>query len=884
MRSVILRRNHHLLGVLLMLLAFGCLGMSMVHAEIHSASLIDEDLSAWHEPHGAWQIVGDTFLKADAPKVLDTKPGTGAAMNGPSGKTCHLFSAFEHGDVEAHFEFMVPEGSNSGVYFQGRYEIQIFDSWGVEAPNHGDCGGVYHRWEGDNKTGHGYEGHPPRVNAARRPGEWQTLDVVFHSPRFNEKGEKTKNAIFRKVLLNGILIHENAEVTGPTRGAAFNDERAKGPVKLQGDHGEVAFRNIRLKPLNEHRFEPGPLPVSVLFTPQLLKYDFDNGRKPFSDIETRIRIASPWELLEIEDGLIAILERPGDIIPAKQYACRILRRIATKRSIPALAALLDNEKLSHMARFALQNIARPEVDVAFRNALDNVSGNLRIGLISSIAERGDAKAIPKLAGLAEHDVAAVARAAISAMGRISDPQVPRVLFRLTLPETLERARDDALLNWADEMLAAGKSTHALRVYRTLMGKDHALLVRIGAYRGLVRSRREKALPELLALLREEEPELRQAAAKFTIEIPGAEATKCIAALIAATEPETRIALLSALAGRGDKTAIPDIIRATKDNDEDVRIMAVRALGVLGDASHVPVFVELAVKGGATGDAAMQSLRLLRGEGVGRSLVRAADYATPTQKLKIIQIMGERGQPIVLPALFDASNDADAAVRAASYKALGDMGREKEVPRMVAMLLSNRSESERRSLELALSSAVVRLPQQEAATASIVEGLARADSEARVHLIAVLGAAGGAEALKAVREELASGDAEMRKAAFRALADWPDNAPLADLHDIAKSDAEQVDRILALRGYIRLIGLPSERSHKETSALYQTAMALAERPEEKKLVLAGMMTVADHDALKFVEQFIDDEAVQKEAKVAHRRISTALGVQVKKIEE
>jgi hypothetical protein len=247
-------------------------------------------------------------------------------------------------------------------------------------------------------------------------------------------------------------------------------------------------------------------------------------------------------------------------------------------------------------------------------------------------------------------------------------------------------------------------------------------------------------------------------------------------------------------------------------------------------------------------------------------------------------MGERGQPIVLPALFDASNDADATVRAASYKALGDMGRQKEVPRMVAMLLSNRSDSERRSLELALSSTVVRLPQQEAATASIIEGLARADSEARVHLIAVLGAAGGAEALKAVREELASGDAEMRKAAFRALADWPDNAPLADLHDIAKSDAEQVDRILALRGYIRLIGLPSERSHKETSVLYQAAMALAERPEEKKLVLAGMMTVADHDALKFVEQFIDDEAVQKEAKVAHRRISTALGVQVKKIEE
>ena len=174
-----------------------------------------------------------------------TSPGTGVAVNGPKGRTRNLFSRLGHGDVEAHIEFMVPKGSNSGVYFQGRYEVQILDSWGVEHPKYGDCGGIYQRW----KDGKGFEGRPPRVNASRPPGQWQTFDCVFRAPRFNAQGQKIANAKFVKVVHNGTVVHENVEVTGPTRAAAFGDEKPTGPLMLQGDHGPVAYRNIRLRPL-----------------------------------------------------------------------------------------------------------------------------------------------------------------------------------------------------------------------------------------------------------------------------------------------------------------------------------------------------------------------------------------------------------------------------------------------------------------------------------------------------------------------------------------------------------------------------------------------------------------------------------------------------------
>lgn len=206
--------------------------------------LTGEDLSAWQEPHGEWATVGAAEMDSGDPKRISVTPGQGVIYNGPNGRTVNLLSVLEHGDVIAHIEFMVPQGSNSGVYFQGRYEIQVFDSWGVEHPKYSDCGGIYQRWGAQG----GFEGTSPRVNASRKPGEWQTFDVIFRAPRFDESGKKVENARFIKVLHNGVLVHENVEVTGPTRAARFEDEKAVGPLMLQGDHGPVAYRNIRIQP------------------------------------------------------------------------------------------------------------------------------------------------------------------------------------------------------------------------------------------------------------------------------------------------------------------------------------------------------------------------------------------------------------------------------------------------------------------------------------------------------------------------------------------------------------------------------------------------------------------------------------------------------------
>jgi len=217
--------------------------------------LIEGDaFQGWHpagrERADDWVNAGGAMLAASDEKLLAWAPGAGTLVNGEGGRTRHLVTRAEFGDVLAHIEFMVPRGSNSGVYFMGRYEIQVLDSFGKDEVEHGDCGGIYQRWDPERGKGkEGFEGRPPRVNASRPPGRWQAFDVIFRAPRFDAEGRKTANACFVKVVHNGVVIHENEELTGPTRAAAFGDEKPAGPFMFQGDHGPVAYRNLWVRPL-----------------------------------------------------------------------------------------------------------------------------------------------------------------------------------------------------------------------------------------------------------------------------------------------------------------------------------------------------------------------------------------------------------------------------------------------------------------------------------------------------------------------------------------------------------------------------------------------------------------------------------------------------------
>lgn len=206
-----------------------------------------KDLSGWRaatdKPHEWTTTAAVTWKRIFDPKRLTFIPAPGdRIINGREGRTQDLATEESFGDCELYLEYMLAQGSNSGVYLAGQYELQLFDSYGHQGElMPGDNGGVYRL---PDNTG----GTPPRVNASRPPGAWQSIHLWFRAARF-ENGKKTANAKFLRVLLNENLIHENVEVLGPTGSLGRRAEGPAGPIILQGDHGPVAYRNIYIRPL-----------------------------------------------------------------------------------------------------------------------------------------------------------------------------------------------------------------------------------------------------------------------------------------------------------------------------------------------------------------------------------------------------------------------------------------------------------------------------------------------------------------------------------------------------------------------------------------------------------------------------------------------------------
>jgi hypothetical protein len=206
-----------------------------------------KDLTGWkfkqQDGSEAWKVVPDVKIDPADPKKLTAAGHSGmpdgVLLRGPIEHGSDIYTDQSFGDIDLHVEFLVPKSSNSGVYLMGRYEVQVLDSFGKpdDKLGQGDVGAIY-------------SAAKPSKNASKAPGEWQTFDISFQAPRFDADGKKTQNAKFLSVKLNGQEIQKDVEVKGPTGGQLHNDEQPTGPLLFQGDHGIVAYRNVRVKAKN----------------------------------------------------------------------------------------------------------------------------------------------------------------------------------------------------------------------------------------------------------------------------------------------------------------------------------------------------------------------------------------------------------------------------------------------------------------------------------------------------------------------------------------------------------------------------------------------------------------------------------------------------------
>ncbi len=230
-----LRLHAGLLPALFIATSLICLAASgQARSSSPAATFLLDDASA------NWSEVGSVTTSMTNAELIESTSGTGVLVNQPTDEARgNLTSRFSHADIQLDVEVMLPEGTEAGIFLQGRYELQLADSWGATSPAPTHFGSIL-----------GVK--PPSVNVARAPGLWQKLSILFRAPRFDAAGNKVANASFVRVTLNGTTIQEEVEVESPTDGApgGASAEVASAPLVLQGGGGPVAFRNIQYGLLN----------------------------------------------------------------------------------------------------------------------------------------------------------------------------------------------------------------------------------------------------------------------------------------------------------------------------------------------------------------------------------------------------------------------------------------------------------------------------------------------------------------------------------------------------------------------------------------------------------------------------------------------------------
>jgi HEAT repeat protein len=294
------------------------------------------------------------------------------------------------------------------------------------------------------------------------------------------------------------------------------------------------------------------------------------------------------------------------------------------------------------------------------------------------------------------------------------------------------------------------------------------------------------------------------------------------------------AILEALADIGDPAGIATIVKAAQEADWALRLVAVRLLGRLGDASAVPVLVSAATEGGELAQAAAESLVQLAGQGVDEAILKSLQSAQGPQRVVLLQAAGERLLGAALPTALADMNSDDATVRTAAIRALGMIVPLEQLDVLIARLLKPVDDQDFQTVREALTIACSRMPELDAAAAKLMAVWPKASTRVRIAIVEILGTMGGQAALRGLAQAARDSEDEVQDAVTRVLGEWmsADAAPV--LLDLARTGNPRY-RIRALRGYIR-IARQLDVPLNDRIAMCRNALAIAQRPEEKRLVL------------------------------------------------
>ncbi len=609
---------------------------------------------------------------------------------------------------------------------------------------------------------------------------------------------------------------------------------------------------------------------------KIATYEEGQSRENLIKLEETVRRShGAPELAEQLQGQFLKFLRSDATADSKKFICRQLSVIGTEEAVPTLAEMLTQPEISEMALYALERIPGEAADDAMCKALDKTSGRIKIGIINSLGRRESKAAAAPLGKLLGSSDEQIANSAATALGKIADlAAADRLCDALDRTTGNRRAAlADACLDCAYNLTVSGNKKAAARIYKKLYDPAESALVRSAALTGIVETAPQDAPECITGAIKSGDPTLQAAAIRLITKMP--EATDSATEQMPNLSTDAQIQLLSALAESKDIAALPVITNAVKSEDRTVRVAALKALASAGDASTVLLLAQTAAdSNGLEQQAARESLYLLNAPGVNEKIIQQIPRSNSKLKVELIKTLGERNMTDSLPILLETARDPDIDVRIESLKVLKSLAEAKHLKDLVDILTNTKNSDELVEAEKTVS-AVARRTDGSAPAMIVQDAFIPADDpNICCALLRVLGDIGDRRSLGGLRVALREKNKKIHTEAVRALSKWPDAAPADDLLKIAITPKNEICRVLALRGYVRMAGLDDGRPIKEKIDMFGHAMDLAAAPGEKKMILSALAKVPSPEALQMAVDRLDKEDLKQEAVAAVVKIAEA----------
>jgi HEAT repeat protein len=553
---------------------------------------------------------------------------------------------------------------------------------------------------------------------------------------------------------------------------------------------------------------------------------------------------------------------------ARVWIVRQLEYIGAAESVGALSTLLkdQNAELKECARRALEKNSAPAATDSLRAALaQGGDTSWRIGLIQSLGERGDTESVGLIAPSLSQPESAFAAA--SALGKIASEQAVKELWGAFDKKTVGAA--EALVTAAIRLAAKGESQSATAIYTKLFAAPGNAPLRAAALIGLAKANPEGAKKLIAEALSDADRRSQSAAITAAQEVYGKDASGVLASLLPSLNASAKVFVLRAL----DASAEKQVIAALGDPEEMVRIAALERLGQVGSAACIPVLFQNATTGSSSAQkTAVAALASISDPAAGAAIVKLAGQGDPKSRVVAINALARRNDQTAGSALLNYAGESAPEVSAAACAALAKVGTDNELEGLIQLVLGGKTPG----ASAALQAVANRASNKSAAAQKLIALAKTAPPQQMASLFDVLALLGGNDALTVLSSSAGGSNEEVKDAAVRALANWPDFPATTPLLVIASDpNTKRVHNVLAIQGIARLV----KSSDKEPAALrVKTAIAgmhAAARDEEKKLMLSALASVPDRTAGEAIKPFLSIPKYQEEAGLAAVTLAEAL---------